>query len=144
MANCTLCNFKVTEKAHVISHATFVKDESYNKDKHHIANLIPLCPSCHTLFDSKIISVHPKHRILIFSQLPSVNNIFLNEGIGYSMNWFTLPHGNVLKDIPKTYLKWNIVNEFRQSSESWYIDYFEKHYDPKDTRRLEMRYVIKG
>ena len=70
-----------------------------------LQNIIPLCPTCHTLFDLGYIGIHPEFRCFVFSKVRNHKNILRRFEYSY-------PHDNVVKQIPERHIKKHLQEQF--------------------------------
>lgn len=98
-ALCILCGTSVTEGAHVEARRDVLTPED------RVQNIIRLCPTCHTVFDARYITVHPIHRIFVYSLRPERANLYRRFRYSY-------PHDGSLDVIRDSAIFANASGEF--------------------------------
>lgn len=98
---CTLCGFSLVEWAHIKDFSAFRSELNLSRrltgGPDETQNLAPLCPLCHTQFDSGFVTIHPSFRIFVFSLFPSAKNLLRRFDYAY-------PRGTDLHEIPQPYI----------------------------------------
>ena len=109
---CAFCGFKsLTEGAHVQAK----REENFPSWGHLFANILRLCPNCHTLFDkpNMFITIHPDWRIFIISKTKKrrADNGSVSKNPYYQLE-YCYPHDDSLQHIRREYILTNCKTEF--------------------------------
>ena len=109
---CSICSIEsVTEGAHVRAK----REGGFKSWGDRLFNIVDLCPTCHKLFDRNFITIHPRWRVWIFSNL---SHKISSDGELKVINPFkefpySFPHNaGALNDIQEDYIRLNNKNEF--------------------------------
>ena len=124
--NCTLCKTKIIEHAHVQAKRNF-----FDNGNHLLQNIIPLCPTCHSLFDLGYITIHPNYRFFIFSLIREKKNILRPFKYSY-------PYFNNLKSISDKNIKWQAKYEFKRKY--GFNEYSQRYPKPPPLKFIYLKY----
>ena len=97
--SCILCGVRTSEGAHVEARRMLPFREN------RIQNIIRLCALCHEMFDSAYVTIHPAHRIFVFSLRADRQNVFQRFRYAY-------PYDGSLDTIKDSSILSNSTNEF--------------------------------
>lgn len=112
---CFVCSSNTfVERAHV--RARHSKDENNT-----LFNLVDLCPTCHTYFDNKLITIHPDWRCWIFSDKAYTNSSY---GVKFKNRFAKFAYAYCPKEVSEKFelidrrnIIWNNENEFVNRSD---------------------------
>ncbi len=124
---CSICSSDTyIERAHV--RARYSRDEDNT-----MFNLVDLCPTCHTYFDNKLITLHPDWRCWIFSDIYyKVNSYgakFENKFRKFVYSYPPASQASKIEQLDLESIKWNNDNEFEvrgNFSSNMYFDRLER------------------